>query len=163
METVVHELPGGDFDSLLDQARAKLRGGDAIACQALAKSVMGAARARQDVPLEARALLCLANGDRMAGRFRRSHHSSQRAAYLFQLVGDVAGESEALTTLSYSYSVLGRSEEAVETALLSRHLSESLPAGPALALSYNYLGVAYAYGRSHDKADEAFTTAIELL
>ncbi len=163
METVVHELPGGDFDSLLDQARAKLRGGDAIACQALAKSVMGAARARQDVPLEARALLCLANGDRMAGRFRRSHDSSQRAAHLFQLVGDVAGESEALATLSYAYSILGRSEEAVETALLSRHLSESLPAVPALALSYNYLGVAYAYGRSHDKADEAFTAAIELL
>lgn len=163
METVVHELPGGNFDSLLAQARAKLRGGDAHACQTLAKSVMGAARARQDVALEARALLCLANGDRMAARFRRAHQSSQRAAYLFQLVGDVAGESEALTTLSYTYSVLGRSEEAVETALLSRHLSELLPVGPALALSYNYLGVAYAYGRSYDKADEAFTIAIGLL
>ncbi len=163
MENVVHELPGGNFDSLLDEARAKLRSGDAHACQALAKSVMRAARESQDVPLEARALLCLANGDRMASRFRRANQSSQRAAYLFQLVGDVAGESEALTTLSYTYSVLGRSEEAVETALLSLHLSELLPPGPALAHSYNYLGIAYAYGRSCDKANEAFTTAIQIM
>lgn len=163
MENVVHGLPGGNFDLLLDEARAKLRGGDALACQALAKSVVGAARERQDLHLEARALLCLANGDRMASRFRRANQSSQRAAYLFQLVGDIAGESEALTTLSYTYSVLGRSEEAVETALLSLHLSELLPPGPALALSYNYLGIAYANGRSADRADEAFTTAIQIL
>lgn len=163
MENFVHKLPGGNFDFLLDEARVKLRGGDAVACQALAKSVMVAARERQDLHLEARALLCLANGDRMASRFRRANQSSQRAATLFQLVGDVSGESEALTTLSYTYSVLGHSEEAVETALLSLRLSELLPPGPALALSYNYLGVAYANGRSCDKADEAFTTAIQIL
>jgi diguanylate cyclase (GGDEF)-like protein len=99
----------------------------------------------------------------MASHFRRANESSQRAATLFQLVGDVSGESEALTTVSYTYSVLGRSEEAVEAALLSLHLSETLPPGPALALSHNYLGVAYAYGRSFDKADEAFTSAIQIL
>jgi diguanylate cyclase (GGDEF)-like protein len=163
MENVLHELPGGNFDLLLNEARLKLRNGDALACQSLAKSVVGAAREKQDLHLEARALLCLANGDRMASRFRRANQSSQRAAYLFQLVGDVAGESEALTTLSYTYSVLGRSEEAIETALLSLHLSELLPIGPALALSYNYLGIAYANGRSAEKADEAFTTAIQIL
>ena len=163
MKNVVHELPGGNFDSLLDEARAKLRAGDAVACQALAKSVLGPARERQDVHLEARSLLCLANGDRMASHFRRANEFSQRAAILFQLVGDVSGESEALTTVSHTYSVLGRNEEAVETALLSLHLSELLPPGPALALSYNYLGVAYAYGRSYDKADEAYTTAIQIL
>ena len=163
MENVIHELPAGNFDSLLDEARVKLRGGDAIASKALAKSVIGAARERQDVHLEARALLCLANGDRMVSRFRRANQSSERAACLFQLVGDLSGESESLTTLSYTYSALGRSEQAVETALLSLHLSELLPPGPALARSYNYLGVAYAYGGSCDKADEAFTKAIEIL
>lgn len=163
MKNVVHELPAGNFDLLLNEARLKLRGGDVLACQSLAKAVVGAARERQDLSLEARALLCLANGDRMASRFKRANQSSQRAAYLFQLVGDIAGESEALTTLSYTYSILGRSEEAIETALLSLHLSELLPPGPALALSYNYLGIAYANGRSCDKADEAFTTAIQLL
>lgn len=163
MENVLHELPGGNLDLLLNEARIKLREGDALACQALAKSVVGAAREKQDLHLEARAFLCLANGDRMASRFRRANQSSERAAYLFQLVGDVAGESEALTTLSYTYSILGRSEEAIETALLSLHLSELLPPGPTLALSYNYLGIAYANGRSADKADEAFATAIKLL
>ncbi|MDO9199592.1 diguanylate cyclase [Rhodoferax sp.] len=163
MENIVQELPGGDSDALLEEARARLREGDAVACQALAKSVLGAARAQQDVHLEARALLCLANGDRMVSHFRRANESSQRAATLFQLVGDVSGESEALTTVSYTFSVLGRNEEAVESALLSRHLSGLLPAGPALALSCNYLGVAYAHGCSFDRADEAFTTAIQIL
>ena len=163
MENIVQELPGGNFDALLEQACAKLREGDSVACQALAKSVLGAAREQQDVHLEARALLCLANGDRMLSHFRRANESSQRAATLFQLVGDVSGESGALTTVSSTYSVLGRSEEAVETALLSLHLSGLLPPGPALALSHNYLGVAYAHGRSHDKANEAFTTAIQIL
>lgn len=163
MKDIVQELPGGDFDALLEEARARLREGDAVACQALAKSVLGAARAQQDVHLEARALLCLANGDRMVSHFRRANESSQRAATLFQLVGDVSGESAALTTVSYTFSILGRNEEAVENALLSMHLSGLLPTGPALALSYNYLGVAYANGCSFDKADEAFTTAIELL
>jgi diguanylate cyclase (GGDEF)-like protein len=163
MENIVHELPGGNCDSLLDEARAKLRDGDPHACQALAKSVMGAARENQNVTLEARALLCLANGDLLASRFRRANQSSERAAYLFQLVDDVAGESEALTTLSYTYSVLGRSEEAIETALLSLHLSELLPPGPELARSYNYLGIAYACDGSCDKADEAFTTAIQIM
>lgn len=159
----VHEMQRDNFESLLDEARAKLFVGDAVACQVLAKSVVAAARERQNLQLEAQALLCLANGDRMVSRFRRANQSSRRAAYLFQLIGDAAGESEALTIVSYTYSVLGRSEEAVETALLSRHLSELLPAGPALALSCNYLGLAFAFGRSYDKADEAFTTAISVL
>jgi diguanylate cyclase (GGDEF)-like protein len=163
MENVVHEMPGGNSDALLDEARTKLRGGDVRACRALAKSVIGTARQRQDVHLEARALLCLANGDRMVSCFRRANQSSERAAYLFQLVGDLSGESESLSTLSYTYSALGRSEQAVEAALLSLRLSELLPPGPALARSYNYLGVAYAYGGNCDKADEAFTKAIDIL
>lgn len=163
MENIVQELPGSNFDTLLEQACAKLREGDSGACQALAKSVLTAAREQKDVQLEARALLILANGDRTVSHFRRANESSRRAAFLFQLVGDVSGESEALTTLSYTCSVLGRSEEAVEAALLSLHLSQLRPPGAGLALSHNYLGVAYAYARSYDKADEAFITAIQIL
>lgn len=163
MENTLHEMSGGHLDALLSEACAALRVGDAPRCEALAKSVLAVARKRQDLHLEARALLCLANGDRLVSRFRRANGSSQRAASLFQQVGDIGGESAALSTLSYTYGALGRSEEAVEAALLSLHLSELLPPGPALAMSYNYLGIAYACDRSYEQADEAFSTAIVIL
>ncbi len=163
MENTLHEMTGSHLDALLSEACAKLRVGDAPRCEALSRSVLAVAQKRQDPHLEARALLCLANGDRMLSRFRRANASSQRAAVLFQQVGDIGGESAALSTLSYTYGALGRSEEAVEAALLSLHLSEQLPPGLPLAMSYNYLGIAYACDRSYAQADDAFSTAIDIL
>jgi len=149
-------MAGRDTDDALSQAHAALDLGDIRTARALAQQQLHAAEAAGDVHLQAKALACLAYADRLVSRIRRAHDTSRRAARLFQQVGDIAGESMALATVSHSASSLGRNEEAVEAALLSVQLSALLPLQKQQALAQNYLGVAYFWSRSFDKAAAAF-------
>jgi hypothetical protein len=94
--------------------------------------------------------------------FRRAHDAYQKAALLFRMLGDPVGEAEALSTLSHAASCLGRNEEAVEAALLSVRLGESSSSESHKAMLLNYLGVAYLWSRSFDKADVAFEASASL-
>lgn len=147
---------------VLHQAQLALKHGDMAHSLALAKSALARAQSAQDLPAEARALLSLSQADRMVSRFRRAQETAQRAATLFQMCEDPRGEAEALATLSHTLSVMGHSEEGVEAALLGLKLNSDAPA-LSLAMSYNYLGVAYAHGWSFDRADAAYQRAIALL
>jgi diguanylate cyclase (GGDEF)-like protein len=149
-------------ESLLAEAHRSLDAGDGITARELASRALAEARAADRPAAQASSLLCLAHGDRLLSRHRDAHRSSQRAAQLFCQLGDVAGEVMALTTLSHTAANLGRSEEAVEVALLGVRLAQSLPPGSQQVLSHNYLGIAYFFAKDHEKASAAFERALAL-
>lgn len=163
MMTSTSARPAGNFETLLGVSRQALRDGDADTCRQAAKSALDVAQEGKDLHQEARAHLSLALADRMLAQSRRAQLSGQRAAFLFQLCGDNAGEAEALAVLAYTLSVLGRNEEAIEAALLSVKLSEQCATEAALANCYTYLGIAYSHCSGFQEADHAFNTAIRLL
>ena len=68
----------------------------------------------------------------------------------------------SLALLGHVASNLGRNDEAVEAALLSVRLEETLPVGAQQVIAHNYLGLAYAWCRSFDRADAAFDTAARI-
>jgi diguanylate cyclase (GGDEF)-like protein len=152
----------GELAMLLIDARAVLEIGKADEARAMTLRVLAGAEAQQDKLLEARALASLAQCDRLSSRFRRSHEASQRAAHLFRMTGDVAGEIESLSILAHSASKLGRNEEAVEAALLGVRIGESLPFSSQQAVSHNSLGIAYCWSRHFGKAEAAFDAAARL-
>jgi diguanylate cyclase (GGDEF)-like protein len=147
---------------LLRQAQWCLQRGDVSQSVALAKSALLLAQEHGCLASEANALLYLAQGDRMVSRFRRAHQTIQRAVSLYQACGDLPGEAQALVMLSHTLSVMGHSDDGVESALLGLKLNAG---GDALqqALSYNHLGVAYAYGWNFDKANQVFELSIAML
>lgn len=148
--------------SLLLQAQRALDRGDVAQSRALSKAALQHAQNTLDLQAQAQALLCLAHGDRLVSRFRRAQETAQRAAALFEIVGDLAGEAEALSAVAHTLSLMGHSEEGVDAALLAAKLNED-GAPLSVAMSYNYLGVAYACAWSFDKADAALQHAIDLL
>lgn len=147
---------------MLKSAHAALDRGDVQAGRQTSQTILKTAEATSNRHYEARALLCLAHCDRMLSRYRRAHRASQRAAQVFQLLGDTSGEVMALTTHAFVSINLGRNEEAVEAALLSVRLSEFLDKHEHGVLSYNALGVAYYWSHSFEKAEQALNTAIQI-
>ncbi len=162
MKKDVLVLPTDDLERLLSDAHAALDAGNVQTGRELALNVLKAAEAQKQSYFEASALLCLAHCDRMVSRYRRAHRASQRAAQIFQQLEHASGEVMALTTHAIVSINLGRNEEAVEAALLSVRLSELLPRGDHSVLSYNYLGIAYYWSRSFDKAEQAFAAALQI-
>lgn len=148
--------------TLLHQARVALQRGDVELSQAISKSALLHTKRLGDVSGQARALLCLAQGDRQMSRMRRARDTAERATHLFQLERDAMGEAEALNTLSHVLSSTGHHGKGAEAAMQAIRICETLdPVGEALA--YNYLGVAQSYGQSFDKAAQAFQKSISLL
>jgi len=139
----------------LDTARQMLESGEVEAARSLATEVLKTADEQKDRVAQGQALMTLSQFDRVLGRFRRAIDTAHRAAQLFQLDGDIAGEASALSLLSHSNSYLGRDEEAVEAALLSVKLGDLLPPGPQQVNYYNYLGVAYLWASSFVNAEAA--------
>lgn len=156
------EFGGRDGDELLAQAHAALDRGEAAVARDLAQRALGASLEAQDRLMQARALLVLGHADRLVSRFRRAHDACQKAAHLFRLLGDGAGEAAALATLAHVATCLGRNEEAVEAALLGERLGEACESLPLKAMLLNYLGVAYLWSRNFDKADAAFAAAVSM-
>ena len=162
MQTDAHANDNERLENLLKAAHAALDQGDVQIGRESSQKVLKAAEALGNQHFEAKALLCLAHCDRMLSRYRRAHRASQRAAQLFQVLGDTSGEVMSLTTHAFVSINLGRNEEAVEAALLSVRLSQFLDKDEHSVLSYNALGVAYFWSHSFEKAGQALTTAIQI-
>jgi diguanylate cyclase (GGDEF)-like protein len=111
---------------------------------------------------EARALLCLAHCDRISSKLRRGCETARRAARLFEQLGDVHGEANALATLAHVAMLLGRNEEAVEAAILSTRLCDTRVPQPQAVLAYNCLGLAYCWSGDHARADASLERAVEV-
>ena len=162
MHSDVQEHQEEALETLLKGAHAALDRGDVRSGREFSQRILKVAEGSGQRHFEARSLLCLAHCDRMLSRYRRAHRASQRAAQLFQLLGDTSGEVMALTTHAFVSINLGRNEEAVEAALLSVRLSQFLEKDEHSVLSYNALGVAYFWSHSFEKAEQALRTAIQI-
>jgi diguanylate cyclase (GGDEF)-like protein len=170
LATVKRRASDGDTcENALMLAGRALDEGEPQMARELAQSVLIAARSCADHHVEARALACLAHCDRLASRLRRACDTSRRAAQLFEQLGDLGGEAQALTTLAHVSMLLGRNDEAVEAALLCVRLCErpraegdhGIPRLQAV-LAYNCLGIAYSWSGEFVLARTALETAIQL-
>jgi tetratricopeptide (TPR) repeat protein len=148
--------------SVLNYAHSALDAGEVERARDAAQDVLSSAQAQGDTQMEARALLCLAHGDRLISRLQSSAENSRRSSHLFHTLGDIEGEAAALTTLAHVSTSLGHNDEAVEAALLSVRLGTQLPVGIQTVLSHNYLGLAHFWSGNYDDARTAFDTAVEL-
>ena len=92
--------PGDTAEQTLASAYAALDDGNTKEARELAQSVLIAARSGGDRGLQAHALVCLAQCDRIGSRLRRAADTARRAAHIFESLGDAAGEAVALTNLS---------------------------------------------------------------
>ena len=151
---------GDTSDAALTAAYTALDAGQILLARDLAQSVLVGAKG-VDLHLEARALSCLAHCDRVGSRFRRASEASRRAAQLFEQVGDVQGEANALTTFAHVCMLLGRNDEAVEAALLCVRLCDLQVPQPQTVLAYNCLGLAYSWSGDHDRADASLELAVQ--
>ena len=147
-------------DAALAAAEAALSQGQLQQARQLAQSVLNGAKGA-DLDLEARALSCLAHCDRIGSRLRRASEASRRAAQLFEQLGDVHGEANALTTLTHVLMLLGRNDEAVEAALLCVRLCEQQPPQPQAVLAHNCLGLAYSWAGDHDRGEASLEMAVQ--
>jgi diguanylate cyclase (GGDEF)-like protein len=160
-EIGVNRVESGSLELAVQRAYDAMDAGRYEDASALASALVVEAESKKQPHIQAKALYCAGHCDRMLSRFRGAQDYSQRAAHMFRLTGDVSGEVSALTTVAHASANLGRNEDAVEAALLGVRLAEYVPVGPQLAISYNYLGVAYLWSHNFDLAHAALDAAIE--
>jgi diguanylate cyclase (GGDEF)-like protein len=153
---------GDSTERSLAGAYWSLDRGDAQTARGLAQSVLIAAKASSDQRAEALALACLAHCDRVAQRLRRASEASRKAAQIFHRIGDTAGESAALNTFAHATMLLGRTDEALEAALLSVQLCGVDGAAPSAVLAFNCAGMSYCWTGMFDEAAASLETAILL-
>lgn len=156
------DFHGDSTERSLARACWSLDHGDLQTARGLAQSVLIAAKASSDLRSEALALACLAHCDSVAQRLRRASEASRKAAHIFQRIGDAAGESAALNTFAHATMLLGRTDEALEAAMLSVQLCGVDGATPSAVLAFNCVGMSYCWSGMFDKAAASLETAILL-
>jgi diguanylate cyclase len=139
-----------------------MQAGRLDAALALAESALARAETAREPDLLAAALTVQAHVLRLRSRLAAAHRMAQHAAAVYRDLRDHPGEAQALVQVAHAASSLGRTEEAVEAALLAVKLQEAQPTGVVQASAHNALGAAYFWSGAHDRARTAFETAIEL-
>lgn len=158
-----HPHTGGDSsETALELAARALDRGDSMLARNLAQSVLIAAKASGDLGSEGWALARLAHCDMVDARLARAIETSRRAARLFQRIGDAQGEAVALTTLANVCVLLGRHDEAVESAALCVRLCDLDGPRPEAVLAHDCLGMAYCWSGNFDRADASLATAVQI-
>lgn len=153
---------GDSLMQALKSAFGELQLGHHAEARGLAQSVLIAARSTSDPILEARALSCLAQIDALTHRLRRAAETARRAAQLFQQTGQIRDETIALNTLSHACLLLGRTDEAIESALLSVALCDPLSPTLASVVAHDCLGLAQC-GKGHfDRAASSLASSLHL-
>lgn len=152
--------PGDTADDTLRSALAALDDGNTKDARELAQSVLIAARASGDRRLQAEALACLAQCDRIGSRLRRAADTARRAAQIFESLSDTAGEARSLSTLSQVSMLLGRTDEAYESAVLALRLCEAQGASQQLVIAHTTLGVVSCWAGNFERAHQWLETAI---
>lgn len=147
----------------LAAAHAALRAGRPDEARQLASQVRREASGDDAPGLQAAALLILAECESAAGKIRLAADLAQQAVHAFRLLHDLGGETDALTLLAHASTMLGRNEEAVESALLAVRLQDdAAPDSVQRIRALNYLGLAQAWSRQFGRAAEALDTAAGL-
>ena len=152
--------PGDTADQTLNSAYSALADGNTKDGRELAQSVLLAARSEGNRRLQANALLCLAQCDRIGSRLRRAADTARRAAQIFESMGDATGEANGLTSLSQVCILLGRTDEAYESALLGLRLAEMEGASQQLVIAHHTLGLASCGAGNFERAQQCLETAL---
>ena len=137
--------------------------GDAAKAHQLANSMLRGGQPGSDVALEARIILRMGYCDLANSRVAQAYDGARRTAGIFREAASPTDEVDALALWSRAASVLGRSVEAVESALLATQLADDLPAGLWTARAHLSLGIAYAWGNSFAQAGRGFDTASQVV
>ena len=161
-EKVPFEESVGDIERTLVAAFQALKAARVHTARDLAKTALFAARDAGHDFIEAKSLECIAHCDRVLQRTRRSSEASRRAARLYERLGNAIGESSALNLYAHSCMLLGRTDEALEAALLSVQLSQSDGPTPEAVFAYNSLGLSYCWSGNPEKAATCLDIAIGL-
>ncbi|MDB5821083.1 MAG: hypothetical protein JWQ11_4723 [Rhizobacter sp.] len=156
------DTAGDSSELALAEAYRAIANGDSHTARGLAQSLLLAAKSHADALLEGQALSCLAHCDRMTWRLRRASDTSRRAAQVFQRLGQSESEAVALNTLAHCCMLLGRSDEAVEAALLGVRLCEVDVSAFQTVIAHNCLGMAYGWSNNFAKAKTSLEMAVFL-
>jgi diguanylate cyclase (GGDEF)-like protein len=151
---------GDTADETLRSAHDALDDGNTKEARELAQSVLIAAKSSGDRRLQANALACLAQCDRIGSRLRRAADTARRAAQIFESLSDTQGEARSLATLSQVSMLLGRTDEAYESAVLSLRLCEAEGASQQLVIAHTTLGVVSCWAGNFERAHQWLETAI---
>ena len=152
----------GGIERTLVEAFQALQASRVHTARDLAKTALFAARDGGHDFIEAKSLECIAHCDRVLQRTRRASEASRRAARLYERLGNSIGESSALNLYAHSCMLLGRTDEALEAALLSVQLSQSDGPTAESVFAYNSLGLAYCWSGNPEKAATSLDIAIGL-
>lgn len=133
---------GGDLSAAFEVARQALGRGQVRHARTLATTVLSQAKSAGDLLNQARAFHLLGHIEHLHADLGSALSLARQAAQLFHVLNAPQDESLALSHIAHLATLLGLSEEAVESATLSVQLADTLPPGPHTVDAYNYLGVA---------------------
>lgn len=135
-------MHGSDYSAAFDAAKQALASGESQRAKAVAVEILSRAKATGDLLTQARAFCLLGRIEHLDANLRGALSLARQAAQLFHALDAPQDESTALSLMAHLATLLGLTEEAVESATLSVQLVDSLPPGPHTVDAYNYLGVA---------------------
>ncbi len=144
----------------LSQARHALTQGHPAKGHQLALHALMRGVKSRDLRVEAEAFLVLGQAYLLESRIRLAHQVSSRAHELFRQDSNGAGQADSLAIMSHAACMLGRSDEAVQTADDGITLCGRGASPRAYAFGYNYLGVAATWSRDFARASEALEASV---
>lgn len=148
-------------DDRFSELDSALRRGDIAVARRFAERLVGDASSGKDARTEGAALLRLAYCDLADSRIQRARSGAIRAASLLREGGLPCDEVDALALAARAASILGRTVEAIETALLATQLAGELPSGLWTPRAYASLGLAHGWARAFAQSDKAFEVAAQ--
>ena len=154
-------MHGRDHSAPFDLARQALDQGQTAQAQAVATDILERAKTHGDLLTQARALHLLGQIAHANAELHGALSLAREAAQLFHVLNTPRDESAALSLIAHLATLLGLTEEAVESGTLSVQLADTLPPGPHTVDAYNYLGVASTWVDA-DHADAVLCKAIAL-
>lgn len=154
-------MHGRDHSAPFDIARQALDQGQTAQAQAIATGLLERAKAHGDLLTQARASHLLGQIAHANAELRGALSLAREAAQLFHVLNTPRDESAALSLIAHLATLLGLTEEAVESGTLGVQLADTLPPGPHTVDAYNYLGVASTWVDA-DHADAVLCKAIAL-
>jgi len=150
-----------DYSAALDEVRTVLAQGQHQQAHALAAGVLARARSEGELLTQARALYLLGLAEHLNAELNTALSLARQSAHLFNVLNTPQEESLALSHVAHLATLLGLSEEAVESATLGVQLADTLPPGPHTVDAYNHLGMAATWVDA-DYADRILVRTIEL-
>lgn len=154
-------MHGGNETAMFAAAEQALAQDQPLQAKAITSGILSRARAGGNLLEQARAFSLLGRIEHLNADLHRAMHLFQQAAHLFHVLDAPQEEASTLSHVAHVATLLGLTEEAVESAALAVHLVERLPPDARTVEAYNYLGLAAIFVDAQH-ADRALCRAIDL-